>query len=144
MADNLAIKLRLDESGWETVNVRPVGDNCYRLLDTPLWWDQEKCPLHIGDVIEAESLADGTHQFLRVSERAALRHYDWILPGSFIESPEYASFCAAIVVAGGGWERAMGGLFWAHLPADTAFDAQAELDRRIAEAKSASPGSGDQ
>ena len=143
--ESLEIQLRIpDEEGWEKLYVQPVAPNVYRLEDTPLFTlilaNSEDDAIHVGDVIEVEPLPDGTHRLVRIVERSPMRHFTWVVASFFSESAEYRRFGAAVKAAGGYWEGAMGGILWVHLPPDSDFDPEAELDRRIAAAKSTNAG----
>jgi len=48
-------------------------------------------------------------QIVRVVERSPMRHYSWVVPRVFVESPEYRRFGAAVEAAGGRWQGAFGG-----------------------------------
>lgn len=134
--ENLQIQLRIDAESSEGAYVELVGPNLYRLEHTPIWANREDDPIHAGDVIEVEPLADGTHRLLHVVERSPMRHFTWAVPRFFAESAEYRRFSAAVEAAGGSWQGAFGGMLWVHLPPDSNFDPEPELARRIAAAKS--------
>lgn len=129
----------MDTTGSEEVYVQPVGPGLFRLEHTPIWANREDNPLYLGDVVELAPQSDGTYEFVRVAERAPLRHLDWVVPRRFVESEEYQRFGAAVEAAGGRWEGIFGGLLFVHLPLDSTFDADAELGHRIAAANSAEP-----
>jgi hypothetical protein len=132
--DSIEIKLRVDAQGSETALAQPVAPNVYRLEETPVFANPEEDPIYAGDVIEVQSLADGTHRLIRLVERSPMRHSSWAVPKAFAESAEYWRCGAAVEAAGGRWEGGCGGLLWVHLPPDSRFDAEAELSRRIAAA----------
>jgi len=48
------------------------------------------------------------------------------------EEPVYAE---DVIAADGGWERLFGGLLYVHVPADSLFDVERELERRMAAAR---------
>ena len=136
MAKIIEIQLRADEASSETVYVEPLGGSLYRLDDTPILANSDKAPIHFGDVVALEQLADGSYRVLHVVERAALRHHSWAVSRSFAESAECDFFAADVAAAGGRCERSFGGFLTAHVPEDSSFDAEAELRRRIDRAKS--------
>jgi hypothetical protein len=135
----VSITLRVDATASEGVYVEPVGPRQYRLEDSPIVASWEDNPVHAGDVIEVEPLPDGTHRLVRVVERSPMRHFDWVVPRFFYESPEYTRFGAAVESVGGWWKGAFGGALWVHLPPESTFDPEAELSRRIAAARAAAP-----
>jgi hypothetical protein len=122
------IQLRFDDSTWETAAVEEVASDRFRLIDTPLFAPE---PLHPGDLILGERLADGTVRFVRLLAREAQRHYSWVLSREFAESPEFARYKAAVEAAGGTWESLFGGIFYVHLPESSSFDAETELASHI-------------
>ena len=136
MAESIQIQLRFpgDDGVTEGAYVEVVGPDTFRLEDTPIWANREDDPLHAGDVIEARQLPDGARLFVRVVERSPMRHYSWVVPRIFVESPEYRRFGVAVEAAGGQWQGAFGGVLWAHVPPESAFDPNAELAARIAAA----------
>jgi hypothetical protein len=109
MPENETIRVGFEEGVTESICVTPLGSSIYRLEQTPVW--NPDPVVYLGDAIELELLPDGTHRFVRVVERAALRHYDWVVPQFFVESREYAQFGKAVEAAGGAWEGIMGGGF---------------------------------
>jgi hypothetical protein len=139
MNEPIELALRVESSGTERVSVVRVGPGQFRLEVTPVWTDKDEDRVHAGDVIATTELPDGTHQFLHVVERAPQRHYSWMVPRFFAESPEYGRFGATVVSAGGNWESALGGVLWAHVPVESVFDPEAELATRIAAAKASAP-----
>ena len=144
MEDPTTIDLRIDDEGYESVDVQPIGDGRFILQNTPVWCnlpheeDEDKFLLNLGDGIETEVLADGTHRLVAY-KHSPLRHYSRLVPQTFVESKEYPKFFAAVEAAGGWVEGVMGGLLFVHLPPDSAFDPLAELKRSIAAAEEAGP-----
>ena len=135
MTDSVEIRLRVDNVASEDAFVHRVGPDLYRLEDTPIVANWEQDPIHAGDVVEVKAQPDGSYLVVRVAERSPMRHFSWIVPRSFVESPHYRAYVADVEAAGGAWQGALGGLLWVHLPPDSTFDADAELSRRIALAK---------
>jgi hypothetical protein len=125
----MEIRLRFDETADESVEVTTLAPGRFRLEETPLLGADT---VYAGDVIEAQPLRDGTHQFRRVSQRAPLRHSSWLVPPAFVASARFRAFTTAVEAAGGSWERIMGGLLLVHVPEESAFDAEKELDRHLA------------
>jgi hypothetical protein len=134
--DNITINLCVDEGGYEGVPVEPVADNVYRLEASPIFANRDEDPIYVGDVIEVLPLPDATHWLIRVVERSPMRHMSYFVPQFFVESGEFGHFGVAVEAAGGCWESAFVGFLWVHLPADSSFDSDAELSRRIAAAMS--------
>jgi hypothetical protein len=128
MADSTTIQLRFDAMRYESVDVVPLPARQFRLEHTPLLSSE---PVYTGDVIEAEHLPDGIHQFLRVVERAPMRHYAWVVPRGWHDSPDRAAYVAKVENAGGRWEQVFGGVLRVHIPSESAFDPEAELDRHL-------------
>ena len=124
----MRIQLRFDTTSHEDLNVAPFATRQFRLLDTPLLSSEA---VNAGDVIEAELLPDGTYRFLRIVERAPMRHYSWVVPQGWSESPGREAFMAKVEGAGGRWEHLLGGLLYVHIPVDSTFDPEAELDRYL-------------
>src|SRR5438093_583616 len=133
MTESYEIRLSFFDGDSETVCVTRLAADCYRLDETPIFNEEE--PVYFGDVLELEPQADGTHRFKRVVEHAPLHHYNWMVPEFFVESPQYGEFCNAVRKAGGAWERVMGGLLLVHVPLNSGFDTEQELDRCIAAAQ---------
>jgi hypothetical protein len=134
--DSITIKLCIDATGFEDVLVEPVAANTYRLEETPIFANRDEDPIYAGDIIEVQPLPDATHRLICVVERSPMRHASFFVPQFFVESVELWHFGSAVEAAGGRWESALGGFLWVHLPADSGFDSEAELSRRIAAAKS--------
>jgi hypothetical protein len=82
-----------------------------------------------GDVIEARRIPDGTHPFVRVAEWAPMRHYSWIVSQGWVESPTRDVYVAKVEGAGGRWEQAFGGVLHVHVPRESSFDPETELDQ---------------
>src|SRR5689334_6224119 len=113
MADTKTIKLRFDDSTYQTAEVTRLGASLFRLEQTPLAAVE---PMYRGDIIETEPLADGTDRYVRIVERAPMRHYSWIVARSWAESADRAAYIAKLTAAGGSVEQYMGGVFHVHVP----------------------------
>ena len=124
MTERMTIELRSDDLGYGSVDVVRLSERQFRLEDTPLLSSE---PMYAGDVIETELLADGTHRFLRVVAQAPMRHYSWMVPRGWHDSPRRDAYIAKVEGAGGHWEQFMGGLLYVHLPLESPFDAEGEL-----------------
>ena len=135
MEELLTIKLRTDESSWESAQVRRAGPDRYQLEQTPMWSNREDDRLFLGDEIRAELLPDGTHLFVGLAARSPLDHFSWAVPRSFVESVHYRRFAEAVEAAGGRWEGMTGGILFVHLPPNVAFNAEAELQGHLAAAR---------
>jgi hypothetical protein len=126
--------LRSEEEGEESVDVLPLGANYYRLGSTLLTLgDEKEVRLYAGDVIEAEAKENGVLRFCRVVERSRWHHWEWLLPREVIESSAFETFQCTLVTHGGVWEQVMGGIFFAHLPEESAFDPEAEIKKVLGE-----------
>ena len=128
MPESTTIHLRFDDTSHEEIPAVRVRDRWYRLQATPLLSPE---PIHAGDVIEVALLEDGTHRFLRVVERPAVRHYSWVVPRGWLQSPDRHSYIAKVEAVGGTWEQELGGVLHVHIPTEAPFDAEAELDRYL-------------
>jgi hypothetical protein len=137
MPENETIRVGFEEGVTESICVTPLGSSIYRLEQTPVW--NPDPVVYLGDAIELELLPDGTHRFVRVVERAPLRHYDWVVSQFFVESLEYAQFGKAVEAAGGAWEGIMEGWLLVHLPETSPFDVEGELEHWIAIANAKLP-----
>jgi len=80
-----------------------------------------------GDVIEINPTGDKSADFVRVVKLSGFRVYCRIIRPETIESPLFQGFLETIMQLGGNWERAFGGVLMVHLPADTEFDLEREL-----------------
>ena len=139
MEEGQTVRLSFAAGGTETVYVTRLTPNCFRLRVTPVTGAEADGDIYLGDVIEVELEPDGAYRFVRVVERAPLHHYSWIVPEFFVESAQYGQYGAAVEAAGGAWEGLMGCLLLVHMPTTSTFDAEAELDRRIAAAMHTPP-----
>jgi|SRR5579883_1088800 hypothetical protein len=112
----------------QTIVVTPLGGDLYRLEWTPLLVDQE---LFLGDVIEAETLANGELSFRRLVTPSPWHHWQWILSKEVIESLAFEALKSTIEKQGGKWERYLGGIILIHLPPGTPLDPQEEMKKVI-------------
>ena len=133
MEESQMVDLSFAEGATETLYVTQLTPTCFRLRETPVTGPEEE-ELYLGDVIEVELRPDGTYYFVRVVERAPMRHYSWIVPEFFVKSPQYGEYGAAVEAAGGAWEGLMNCWLLVHVPTGSTFDADGELDRSIAAA----------
>ena len=124
----MELRLRFEDSGYETVEVSETNPERFQLETTPVL---APVPVYLGDLIEATEQADGTHRFVRVVAPAPMRHASWVVPRSFVESADYRAFNEAVHAAGGKVECVMGGVLYAHVPESSSFDASAELGRYL-------------
>ncbi len=124
----MQIKLRFDDTSTENLQATELAPGRFRLLDTPFSASES---VYSGDIVEAGPLPDGTYRFLRVFERAPMRHYSWMVPRSFVQSSAYSSFTTEIERAGGHWEAVFGGILYAHLPQASTLDVEATLQRYL-------------
>ena len=124
----MEIRLRFDDHGHETLEALELTPARFRLEATPVLAHK---PIYLGDVIQTTPLPDGTHRFVELVEPAAMRHYSWVVPRSFLSSPDYLAFTRALEAASGRIELLMGGVLYVHVPKDISFDAAAELDHYL-------------
>lgn len=117
-----------EEDCQETLYVTPLGENLYRLEETPVLVEQE---IYLGDIIEAEVRDDGVLRFRRLVVASPWHHWSWFLAQIVIESSDFDGFTAMIEEQGGKWERIFGGLFIVHLPPESALDPEAELQKVV-------------
>ena len=69
-----------------------------------------------GDTMRVEAIDDTTVRFIAVHERGPYRHHDCILARSMVAQPLLKKFLAAVVEAGGHWERHCGGWLFVAVP----------------------------
>lgn len=135
VSETSQISLVISEDGApEQLLVKPLGPDRFVLLQTPFFVDTEEWEVFFGDEIETELGTDGAHQFVRVTARGQFSHHTWTIPRYFAGSPEFEEYRSAVVEAGGEWESVFGGILFVHVPHDSTFDAEAELDLAIAAA----------
>jgi hypothetical protein len=60
-----------------------------------------------------------------------MRHFSWVVPRGWSDSRERDAYLERVEAAGGTWEQLAGGVLYVHIPNDSAFDAEAELDRHL-------------
>jgi hypothetical protein len=106
----------------DEVPVTPVSGNIYRLEGTSAFGGGM-----YGDLIEALPEPDGSHRFIRVVEPSGYRVLSWCLRREVVKSPEFTKFAEMVMDAGGMWELLMGGVVHVHLPPESPFDAESEL-----------------
>ena len=117
---------------FESSVVTPMEPGVYRLEVSPVFSEVAS----FGDIIEAEEDDTGKLHFRRIISRAELRAYRWLLSQRIVESEESKVFCDNVMQAGGMWERAWGGIVIVHVPLDSGFDPEIEIER-IIQAKNA-------
>lgn len=96
----------------EELLVLPLGGNLYRLEESA-----ELAEARYHDIIEAESLSDGSLRFLRVVTPSDLKTISYILSEALFESPALSALLNKVVTIGGNWERVFGGVLLLHFPA---------------------------
>ena len=124
------IRMQLDEITTETLEVTELATGLFRLESSPIGAPQ---PLYRGDTVEVVPVNPGTVRKVRVVERAPFSHQSWVVTRLFPGSREYVKFVQDVEAAGGSVENALGGVLRAHLPVNSSFDADAELDRALGE-----------
>lgn len=124
----LSVHFAEGDEGEEIIAVF-LASNMYRIEETPLLFETD-LELYWGDTVELELLGNGQYRFIRIIERT-FNHHSWILPNTFLNSPQLDEFLAAVMAAGGNWEQVFEGMLFVHIPHNSDFDAGAELDRRL-------------
>jgi hypothetical protein len=115
----------------ESLLVEDLGERRYRLHEFPVFTESAS----YLDVVEADRQPDGALRFRRVATLSGLRTWRWILPKSVVDAEEaLAEFCAAVMAAGGFWQRDFGGVLQVALPPAADLDPAAWLDGQIAAA----------
>src|SRR2546426_12591520 len=113
----------------ESLLVEELGEGRYRLHEFPVFTESAS----YLDVVEADRQTDGALRFRRVATPSGLRTWRWILPRSVVDAEEaVAEFCAAVMAAGGFWQRDFGGVLQVALPPAAELDPDAWLDRQVA------------
>jgi hypothetical protein len=115
-------------SGVEPLSLTPLGDRLYRLELSRL------CALHptMGDVIEADSLPDGTLRFRRIVKSAGFQRLEFVVNREVAESERLARFLDNVISMGGNWERNFGGWLVLFLPESASCDeVTAQLNREV-------------
>jgi hypothetical protein len=130
-----AITIIADDMTLGDVEVTKVGPDLYRLDEEAMLFlvaesdaDIDSYP-RFGDVFRAVAVDEGTVRYEALHQRGAYRHYGYILSENRVNSGGFARFLEQIVLAGGRWERHMGGCLFVSLPVDSDFDADAEVAR---------------
>ncbi len=95
-----------------SVPLTPVGYRLYRLDGVPVFIESAA----FGDVIEAESLADGRLRFVQLTEPGGWRTFDFVLPPYQIDSEWGQSLLRELEARGGHWERVFGGMLFVCIP----------------------------
>lgn len=107
----------------EMVDATPLGNNLYQVMISPLLSEF----VSYGDVVEATLDLRGKLVARQVVSRGSFRGWEFAIPRAFVDSPELNAFCDAVMKTGGNWERIFGGLLIIHVPTDSPFDAEKEL-----------------
>jgi hypothetical protein len=109
------------QSGVEPLALTSLGDGLYRLELSRL------CASHptMGDVIEADSLPDGTLKFRRIVKSAGFQRLEFLINRELAESERLALFLETIIGMGGQCERNFGGWLVLFLPKFASCDAVA-------------------
>lgn len=106
-----AVQITLADGDMEELLVTSVGPNLYRLEESSLFGE-----VQYHDVIEAETVSDGSLQLLRIATPSGLKTASWVLPERAFDSPILAALLNRVMTIGGNWERTFGGMLMLHLP----------------------------
>lgn len=104
------------------VSVTPLGDDLYKLEETPLV-DYAA----FGDVIEVEEIDNGCFVFKRIAEKSKYKCHELVLAKSLIESENFEKIVKRVEKEGGQWEIIFGGMVLINLPLDSCFDVAQEI-----------------
>jgi hypothetical protein len=105
-------KISFTLNGEEDLFVLPLGGNMYRLEESPMLAEAR-----YHDIIEAETLCDGTLRFVRIATPSTLKTMSCTLPDAEFESPALSAVLDRVMAVGGNWERVFGGVLLLHVPA---------------------------
>lgn len=126
------IRLHVRKEGTtSTVEVEPIGDGVFRLLDNPMLM----CRLTRGTEFRAESMEDGTYEFVSLTRPSELITRRFFLSGKYTES-DYRVLGDELSKHGGFWQVDFGGFLTINVPRDFPHDidkVMADLDIRLLE-----------
>jgi hypothetical protein len=108
-----------------SLELTQVGPRLFRIGSVPIMVEAAS----FGDVIEAESGADGSLRFVRVGESGGWRTYDFMLSAELIGSERITSIQDRVLSLGGHWERVFGGILLLCLPPTTDYDPIEDIQR---------------
>jgi hypothetical protein len=106
-------------SGVEQLVLTPFGGDVYRMEFGRL------CASHPdnGDLIQADTLADGTLRFRKIVKRADFLKRAYFISKGTAESEGFVRFRERVISLGGRWELNFGGYFVLYLPKNIPFEA---------------------
>jgi hypothetical protein len=106
-------------SASEQLTVTPLGDRIYRMEFGRL------CASHPdnGDLIEADTLADGSLKFRRIVKRADFQRRGYLISKQTADSENFARLRESVIALGGRWELNFGGYLVLYLPPNVSFEA---------------------
>jgi hypothetical protein len=64
-------------------------------------------------------------------DKARMREFSAVLSERLVDAGVFAAYCDAVMQAGGMWERLFGGILVVHVPVESKFDPELELDQVI-------------
>lgn len=108
-----------------TLELAQVGPQLFRISSVPIMVEA----VSFGDVIEAETSADGGLRFVRVAEAGGWRTYDFMLTAELIGSERITTIQERVLSLGGHWERVFGGILLLCLPPTTDYDPTEDIQR---------------
>jgi hypothetical protein len=104
-------------------------------METPIITGFGGKAIYLGDVIVVTLDSDGCHRIIGVEYSVSMRHHSFALPKELVESNEFQVLCDEVAAADGKWESVFKGLFYVHLPVDSAIDIDAAIKRRAIAAR---------
>lgn len=124
----MKIWLKVEDGESETVEVLPLGDGRFELIETPLFlYPDTAC----GDIVRLRPVEGDTYEIVETLERP-YGHCDFLVPGEFGVSQSLRDFGEWIESRGGRWECVMYGMLFVHLPSgQAASEVEAELHARL-------------
>lgn len=84
-----------------------------------------------GDVIEADSISEGSLRFIRISEKSGWRTYDFLLSAEMAESKHITAIQDRVLSLGGHWERVFGGVLFLCLPPNSGYDPTDDMQPKV-------------
>jgi len=115
-----------------------IGPNQARLETDPmscLFTDDEdklKSLPDYRDVIELEEIQSGKYRFVRVSQRARLQRFEFLLSDPEAQAKALEPVLSRVMEMGGNWERVFGGVLTMFLPQDCQYDPSEDVQKTLA------------
>ena len=122
MGSPRSVRIIFEDGSTEDLLLTAIGSNFYRAEESSLLGE-----MSYKDVIQAESLGDGSLRFLKIVTPSGLKTSSWILSKDIIESDRFRAILDYVMELGGNWEQAFGGLLLVHLPPEQADTIEARI-----------------